>query len=235
MTDESASLTEPWIAKHKASYAYAYDKGGKLKRYFGVSGIPHAILVDATGTVAWRGHPASLKESTIEEHLAGTLAKPLYEWTPSAKGVAKRLLKGEYSGALADARALSEADEGPAIVAQVQGLIDGKVAKVESWLAAGNFLDVLESGGELAKGLKDHEQQAKVEGLVAQVEAKSDAKPVIDAQKKIRRLRAKDPSKRKEIQGQMDDLEKIRNEMRGTYAAEEAGAYLDQLRERLAR
>ena len=26
VTDESQSLTEPWIAAHKAEYAYAYDK-----------------------------------------------------------------------------------------------------------------------------------------------------------------------------------------------------------------
>jgi hypothetical protein len=28
----------------------------------------------------------------------------------------------------------------------------------------------------------------------------------------------------------MEDLEKIKSDMRGTYAAEEAGAYLEQLR-----
>ena len=235
MTDESASLTEPWIAKHEAAYPYAYDKGGKLKRWFGVSGIPHAVLVDATGTVVWRGHPATLRESEIEEHLAGTLARPLYEWPAAAKGVAKRLTKGDLGGALEDARALSEDDGGPAIAAQIQGLIDGRVAKVEGWLSAGNFLDVLEAGGDLAKGLGGHEAQAKVQGLVAQVEANKDAKSVVDAQKRIRKLRAKDPSKRKDIERQVEDLEKIRDEMRGTYAAEEAGAYLEQLREKLMR
>lgn len=235
MTDESASLTEPWIAKHEASYPYAYDKGGKLKRWFGVSGIPHAVLVDATGTVVWRGHPATLRESEIEEHLAGTLAKPLYEWPSAAKGVAKKLTKGDLAGALEDARALSEGDDGPAIATQIQGLIDGRVKQVEGWLAAGNYLDVVDAGADLAKGLKGHEAQAVVEGFVAQVDAKDDAKDVIDAQKRIRKLRSKDPSKRKDIERQMEDLEKIRDDMRGTYAAEEASAYLDQLREKLMR
>ena len=38
----------------------AYDPDARLHEYFGVHGIPHAILVDAAGTVVWRGHPARL-------------------------------------------------------------------------------------------------------------------------------------------------------------------------------
>jgi hypothetical protein len=230
VTEESDSLTEPWVAKHGASYAYAYDKGGKLKRFFGVNGIPHAVLIDATGTVVWSGHPVGLTEDMLTEHLGGTLAKPIFEWPSAAKGVAKALTKGDFAGALAGARALSDTDGGPEVVAQVSGLIDARAAQIESWHKAGNFLDVLERGGKLAKGLADHEHAAKVAALVAEVEADAQAKPVIEAQKRIRKMRAKDPSKRKEIEAQMEDLEKIRNDMRGTYAAEEAGAYLDQLR-----
>lgn len=234
MTDEAASLTEPWIANHNAKYAYAYDKGGKLARWFGVSGIPHAILVDATGTVVWRGHPGGLDESTIEEHLSGTLTKPVFEWPNASKGVAKSLIKGDFAGALAGARALSEADGGPEIVAQVSALIDARVAQVEGWHKAGNFLDVLETGAPLAKGLGDLEQAPKVAALVAAVQADKAAKPVIDAQKRIRKVLAKDPSKRKEIEGLIADFEKLRDELRGTYAAEEAGRAIDQLRNRLS-
>lgn len=228
-------MTEPWVEKHDAGYAYAYDKGGKLKRFFGVRGIPHAVLVDATGTVVWRGHPATLDGSTIEDHLSGTLAKPLYDWPSSAKGVAKQLTKGNLAGALADAKALSADDGGPEIAAQIQGLIDGRVAQVEGWLESGNYLDVVEGGADLAKGLKGHELQAKVEGLVAQVDTRDDAKDVINAQKKIRKMRRKDPSKRKDIERYIDDLSDLRKEMSGTYAADEASAYIDELRGRLAR
>lgn len=235
MTDEPASLTEPWIAKHSAQYAYAYDKGGRLKRFFGVNGIPHAVLVDATGTVVWEGHPGMLQESDVEKHLSGALAKPVFEWPNASKGIAKSLVKGDLAGALAGARALSAADGGAEIVAQVSALIDARVALVEGWHTAGNFLDVLEQGGKLAKGLGDLEQASKVAARVAQVAANADAKPVIEAQKRIRKLRAKDPSKRKEIEGQIEDLEKLRDELRGTYAAEEAGRYIDQLRDKLSR
>lgn len=228
-------MTEPWIAKHGAKYAYAYDKGAKVKRWFGVNGIPHAVLVDATGSVVWRGHPGELSESMLEEHLTGTLSKPIFEWPDAAQGVGKSLVKGEFAAALAAARTLSEADGGPEVVAQVSAVIDARVAQVEGWRKAGNVYDVLETGARLAQGLEGHEHAAKVAALVAEVEADKDAKPVLEAQKRIRKMRAKDPSKRKEIEGQMDDLEKIREEMRGTYAAEEAGAYLDQLRTKLAR
>src|SRR5262245_44923612 len=77
VTDEGESDTVKWIAAKKVKYAYAYDKGGKLKRFFGVQGIPHAVLVDATGTVVWDGHPASLDPATIEKALGGALPKPM--------------------------------------------------------------------------------------------------------------------------------------------------------------
>jgi hypothetical protein len=49
---------------------------------------------------------------------------------------------------------------------------------------------------------------------------------VIEDRERIRKLRAKDPSKRNEIEGQLDEL-------RGTYAADQAGQYFDQLRAKL--
>src|SRR5262245_61406638 len=36
VTDEKASLTEPWISSNKVKYAYAYDPGGALARTFDV-------------------------------------------------------------------------------------------------------------------------------------------------------------------------------------------------------
>ena len=74
MTSESESQTVPWVEKTGAAYPYAYDKGGKVARFFGVRGIPHAILVDPTGKVVWRDHPARLDAKTVEAALAGAEA-----------------------------------------------------------------------------------------------------------------------------------------------------------------
>ncbi len=53
MTDEPAKDTEAFVAATEMKYAYAYDKGGKLANWAGVSGIPHAILLNAAGKVVW--------------------------------------------------------------------------------------------------------------------------------------------------------------------------------------
>ena len=80
VTSEGAGSTEPWIDEKGARYAYAYDKGGQLSRWFGVSGIPHAALVDPMGEVVWTGHPGKLDSKLVEQSLAGALAKPVWAW-----------------------------------------------------------------------------------------------------------------------------------------------------------
>lgn len=81
--ERDESLVQPFIEKmgEKMTYRVALDDksdGGKGKmaetwmEAAGQNGIPSAFLVDKTGTIAWIGHPMTLKESMIEEVMAGT-------------------------------------------------------------------------------------------------------------------------------------------------------------------
>jgi hypothetical protein len=235
VTKESASVTEPWVAKHEASYPYAYDKGGKLQRFFGVRGIPHAILVDPTGKVAWRGHPARLDGKTVEAALDGALTKPLYTWPSAAKPVVKAILKGDWTDALEEAGKLSADDGGPALVEEVRGMIESRLEAAEAALEAGNFLGAQEQGETLVKGLKGLPEAERAQRVVDAVDAHPDSKAVIKAQEKIRKIRGKGPSKRKEIERAIDEMKEIVSDFPGTYVAEEASAYMDQLRQMLRR
>jgi len=235
VTSESASQTEPWIEKTGAKYPYAYDKGGKVARFFGVSGIPHAILVDPGGQVVWRGHPASLDAGTIEPALDGALTRPLYSWPSAAKAAAKEILQGDFAGALDKAAKISEADGGPGIVAEIRGIIENRLSTAEAALSEGNFYGAQEMGEALVKGLKGLPEQERAQKVVDDVDAHPDAKKVLDAQKKIRKIRSKEPSKRKEVEKAMEDMKDIIKELPGTYAAKEASAYMDRLRELLRR
>ena len=51
VTLEGKAPTEKWITEKGVKYGYAYDKGGKFQRAMGVAGIPHSILLDATGKI----------------------------------------------------------------------------------------------------------------------------------------------------------------------------------------
>jgi len=76
------NLVEPFVTKmgDKMTYRVALDdkeasKAGKMADTWmqaaGQNGIPSAFLVDTKGVVAWIGHPMTLKDTVIEEVLAG--------------------------------------------------------------------------------------------------------------------------------------------------------------------
>ena len=69
LTQESNSDIKAFVKAKKMEYNVGTDKGGKLNKELGVAGIPHAVLVDKTGTIVWEGHPAGLKDEDIEKAL----------------------------------------------------------------------------------------------------------------------------------------------------------------------
>lgn len=100
---------EPFVLKNSPVYPIlcqaqsgAYSSGG----------VPHAYLVGADGKVLWSGHPGTLNDGDIEEHLKGvekpnrvstwafTLQKQLPEMPASLAGVDKMLLKMQFGPAL---------------------------------------------------------------------------------------------------------------------------------------
>ena len=77
MTDESNDEVRQWVKDREAKYPIVIEDGGASGKAFGVSGIPHAFLIDPDGKLVWDGHPASLTEAVIEGAL--TKAAPLFE------------------------------------------------------------------------------------------------------------------------------------------------------------
>jgi len=221
VTDEPASLTESWIETHGAAYAYAYDKGSQLARFFDVSSIPRAVIVDASGTVIFNGHPGQIDDALLAKAVQGALQKPLWEWTGDAKAVKSALLKRDYKKALDLAAALGDAD-GPEILACVQGLVKSQVEGMREARARGDFLGALTKAGALQKslaGLPDAEEAAKLE---AEIEADSAAMEVVKGQKKLAKIVGKEPDKKKEWLAAIEDLEELREKYPGTFVEQEA-------------
>lgn len=232
VTDEGVSDTEKWVRNKGAQYAYAYDKGGKLSRHFGVRGIPHAVLVDATGTVVWKGHPGELQERAIEDALSGALSKPLFDWSAGASGARSAFVKGNYKAALDAALKLGESDGGPEIVKSIQGVVTASVEGMKAAYEKGNFLAARLRATELSKGLAGLPEHAAATGMLADIAANKEATSVIKGQEKIAKFRAEKLSKRKEIQAAMESLQKIAKEYSGTYAEKEANELIRELGER---
>jgi hypothetical protein len=232
VTDEPKKDTDDFVEKTGAKYAYAYDKGGKLKARFGVSGIPHALLVDPSGKVVWAGHPASLNAKVIEQHLTGALTKPMWEWSASAKDAKAALQKRKYADALAAAAKIPEAEQGPAIRDAIQNVVKSRVEAAKAALTAGDFLSAQESGAELTKELEGLPEKADADKVVADVKANKDADKVLRAQKTIRDLKGQKLSKKKDLEKAMTDLKKIQKDLSGTYAGKEAEEFLIELQAR---
>lgn len=235
MTDEGAGETEKWIAAKGAKYAYGYDKTAALKRYFGVKGIPHVVIVDASGTVVYNGGAGAYSDEILAKATAGALPKPLWEWSAAAKGAKTALLKKQYKLALDEAAKLAEADDGPVIKSAIEGMVKSKVEIARLAYERGDFLGAESAAANLTKELAGLPQQAEVEKIAADVKANAASADVIKLQRQIAKIREKAPTKRKEIEGAIEDLKKIQKAAGSSYASTEAGQLIEQLRSALTK
>jgi hypothetical protein len=219
VTDEGKKDTEGFVTATSMN-----------KSWFGVSGIPHAALIDPTGKVVWDGHPSALDNATIEKSLVGALTKPVWEWPAAAKEARSALMKRKYADALAAAAKLTEADQGPSIKEAIERLVSSRVTAMKSALEEGNFLGAQDAANELAKSLDGLPEKADAEKVAAEVKANKDAERVIKAQKTLRELRNKPPTRSKDREKAMTDLKKIQKDLAGTFAAKEAEELQMQIR-----
>ena len=75
LSDEKEDTIKPFVQKQGENMDYNVDMvPPDLKAAYmtGVSGIPHAFLVDTTGTVIWKGHPMRA-DAILEQATSGTV------------------------------------------------------------------------------------------------------------------------------------------------------------------
>ncbi len=77
VSDEPASKVKPFVAKmaDQMNYVVAADDARKTSaaymEAFGVTGIPHAFIVDQQGRIAWHGHPMAGLDTALEDIVSG--------------------------------------------------------------------------------------------------------------------------------------------------------------------
>ena len=227
MTDEGTSPTETWVEDKGQEYPYAYDKGGKLKRWFGVKGIPAAILIDPTGAIVWRGHPGSLKKQTIKENLEGAVLSPIYDWPGKAKSAKRALKSGNFSKALSAAEKLGE--DGAGVAASLRQMIDGRLKRIERLNAAGDYLQLEEFGESTEKAFAGLPEGDKVSAILDELAANKEAQQIIKAQQSVCKLISGKIKKAKKAKLE-DKLRDIAREYPDTAAARDAEAAIVKLR-----
>ena len=58
--DDKATLVSHVNAKGWTAVTHYHTGGTSASDDWGITGVPHCILVDKSGKIVWRGHPASL-------------------------------------------------------------------------------------------------------------------------------------------------------------------------------
>lgn len=69
VTDEDDATVRKFRKSVPMDYHVAIDNGGNLSEKMGISGIPHAFLVNKAGEIVWEGHPMQLTDADIEKIL----------------------------------------------------------------------------------------------------------------------------------------------------------------------
>jgi uncharacterized protein YqgV (UPF0045/DUF77 family) len=231
VTDEGVKDTEGFVKSTGMTYAYAYDKGGKLKGWAGVAGIPHAILLDAGGKVVWEGHPGSLPEDAIKKAVTGAVSKPMWEWPASTKDVRAALQKHAYAEALAKLAKLGDGGDLAPIKAAIQGMVTSRVGAMKGSFAEGDLYAANEDATELVKALEGLPEKADAEKVLADIKADKDADKVLKAQKKLAEILDKKLKKR-EFDAAIADVQKIEKEFAGGFVAKQAGVLVIELKKR---
>jgi AhpC/TSA family len=183
VTGESQGNTEPWVAKQEMRFAYAYDKTGTIMARLKSRGFPSAVLIDPEGQIAWKGHPASLKDATIEKVLKGAQTVPLFDVEGYDGDLRAALFEGRYRDLY---RSIEKVADGPRPVlrARIDHLVDRRLKRLESSFDEGDYLSVEQRVAKLAKAFKRLPQEARIKALILRLKDREVVK-VLRAQHKV--------------------------------------------------
>ena len=69
VTKEDAATVSAFTKEVTVTYPIALDPEAALAAHFGITGLPHALLIDKSGKIVWEGNPLDLKSADIESLL----------------------------------------------------------------------------------------------------------------------------------------------------------------------
>ena len=140
VTSENEEVVRSFLKSHPLKSCVGVDDYEALNKAFHVEGIPHTIIVDATGHIAAIAHPASIKPENLEEVLAGkkcSLPPPeVYTLDKSSDDVVPNEAPALYEISIREHKMPAQI-RGPICMWSIDtNGFEGKIATVESALRA---------------------------------------------------------------------------------------------------
>lgn len=226
VTDEAKGPTEKWVKDKGAKYGYAYDKGGKFSRLAQVTGIPHVVLVDATGKVVYKGGAGGYSEDLLKQATAGALKKPLWELPKEFAKARAAVQKGDLAAAIKESEALAKNEK---VAAEAEGLKTALLAMLEGRLAgakasgeAGDWMGAKTAYEQIAKSAKGLPAEKSAIEALAELAKNPEAQKGIKAQKALDELLAMPEKKEKDREAKMSALRAFAKKNDGSFAAKRA-------------
>jgi thiol-disulfide isomerase/thioredoxin len=71
VTNEEEAAVKGAVADLSMAYRVARTPDSQAERYWGITAVPRAFLVDREGTLVWAGHPGALEEGRLRELIYG--------------------------------------------------------------------------------------------------------------------------------------------------------------------
>ncbi len=227
VTEESAGMTTKWVEKHGMEFAFAYDKTGHFSGKISKGGYPNAALIDATGTLVWRGHPSSLDEETIAKALkTEALSTPLFELN-GFEAVREPLALERYDRVYKAMDDLEASDERAELFEAIELVIDKRIERVEGFMEVGDYLAVKTKLSDWGKVWKKLPHEERVAALAKGLKDRQVSK-ILRAQEKVIDL-VPDEGRiaNKERERIAKQLRKIIEDLPDTAAARDAQEALD--------
>jgi hypothetical protein len=198
VTDEPASKIEPFITQKGIQYVIALGGAGGYQ----TNGIPHAWLVAPDGSVAWEGHPASLKNEQIEEHLRSARLTPEFKLPKELKRAQGLLDKGQYGSGLKELETYLKSPKSDEVATAAKEAVEAVTKygseKFEAALKLeekGYYADILAELKQVETGFKGHELSEKAKKKADELKKDKKVKTELDAAEAL--AKAKDLIKQK--------------------------------------
>ena len=233
ITSESQNETRKFTSETGAKWVVAYD--AKSGEKYGVDGFPSAFLIDPSGTVVWKGHPASLEEAQIERLLKKVRAT--LELPSKFSSIASLYDKGKPGEAFSKLEeelkklGLPEAEKN-ALEAGRKLILDqsqGDIEEAKSLEKKGDAYSALEIYDRASRAYAGMEAAQEGAAAVARIRADVSLKTELEAGAKVADAVKKTESQSYQIAWKI--LTNVEKSFPGSFAAGKAGELKTRIRE----
>ena len=245
LTDEPKGEVERFA--REVEIAYPIGTGSQTGGLYGVSGIPHAFIVDPSGKIAWEGHPMVGLDEALQKQIRETppiLVDPKEHAAAMAllDRIEKALEEQKFAEAAAMLAKVRGTDKDPDVRQRVEAakavlarVADERLAEAEKYIEAEDYYEASVALEALSNLMPGSEQAERAKQRLAELMADEEIRAAIEKGRREHQAAAilaeirKDEEK-KDPAELLKALEKLAEQYPDTEAGKEAAERAQKMR-----